>query len=156
MTSAERNAIEGRALLLYDGVCALCNGVVHLLMKHDRLDRFRYAPLESNLGREMLARFGIRTFPDGVVLVTDALTPEERVYHRSDAVAASLQRLEPPWRLAGKMLAMLPRPLRDWGYGVVARFRYRIFGRYDTCPLPTPEQRDRLLGVQDNGGVIGL
>jgi predicted DCC family thiol-disulfide oxidoreductase YuxK len=146
MTSAERNAIKGRALLLYDGVCALCNGSVKFLMKRDRLERFRYAPLESDLGREMLARFDIHTFPDGVVLVTDALTPAEHIYHRSDAVAESLQRLGPPWRVAGRMLAMLPHPLRDWGYGVVARFRYRIFGRFDACPLPTPAQRGRLLG----------
>ena len=147
MTEAERNAIEGRALFLYDGVCALCNGVVRFLMRRDGQDRLRYAPLQSSLGREVLARFGISTFPDGVVLVTDALTPKERLYQRSDAGAASLQLLGQPWRLAGRVLALVPRPLRDWSYGMVARFRYRLFGRYDTCPLPTPEQRGRLLGV---------
>jgi predicted DCC family thiol-disulfide oxidoreductase YuxK len=148
MTEAERNAIEGRALLLYDGVCALCNGSVNFLMKHDRLDRFRYAPLESDLGRGMLARFDIHRFPDGVVLVTDALTPAERIFHRSDAISESLQRLSGPWRMAGQLLAILPHPLRDWVYGIVARYRYRLFGRYDTCPVPSPEQRSRLLGVQ--------
>src|SRR5438270_11028796 len=91
MTEAERNAVERRALLLYDGVCALCNGVVQFLMTRDRLDRFRYAPLQSELGREMLARFDIHAFPDGVILLTDALTPGERLYQRSDAVAAALQ-----------------------------------------------------------------
>jgi predicted DCC family thiol-disulfide oxidoreductase YuxK len=149
MTEGERNAIEGRALLLYDGVCALCNGVVHFLLKRDRLDGFRYAPLQSDLGREVLARFDIHTFPDGVMLLTDALTPSEHLYQRSDAVAASLQLLGARWRLVGKALARLPRPLRDWGYGVVARFRYRLFGRYDTCPVPPPEQRSRLLGVYE-------
>jgi predicted DCC family thiol-disulfide oxidoreductase YuxK len=147
MTEAERNAIEGRALFLYDGVCALCNGVVRFLIRRDGRDRLRYAPLQSSLGREVLARFGISTFPDGVVLVTDALTPRERLYQRSDAGAASLQLLGQPWRLVGRVLALVPRPLRDWSYGIVARFRYRLFGRYDTCPLPTPEQRGRLLGV---------
>jgi predicted DCC family thiol-disulfide oxidoreductase YuxK len=155
MTEAERNAIEGRALLLYDGVCALCNGVVQFLMTRDRLDRFRYAPLQSSLGREVLARFGIPAFPDGVMLLTGALTTGERLYQRSDAVAAALQLLGGPgalggfWRLAGRALGRLPRPLRDWGYGVIARFRYRVFGRYDTCPLPPPEQRSRLLGVYE-------
>ena len=57
MTEAERNTVERRALLLYDGVCALCNGVVQFLMNRDRLDRFRYAPLQSSLGREVLARY---------------------------------------------------------------------------------------------------
>ena len=66
MTDVERNAIQGRALLLYDGVCALCNGVVQFLMKHDRLDRFRYAPLESSLGREVLAVPGSVFSPQSV------------------------------------------------------------------------------------------
>ena len=148
MTVVEHNAIEGRALLLYDGVCALCNSSVKFIMKHDRLDQFRYAPLESDLGREILARFNIRASPDGVVLVTDTQQPGERIYHRSDAVAQSLQRLGAPWRMAGKLLAILPHPLRDWGYGVVAHYRYRLFGRYDSCPVPSPEQRSRLLGIR--------
>jgi predicted DCC family thiol-disulfide oxidoreductase YuxK len=146
MTEVERNAIQGRALLLYDGVCALCNGVVQFLMKRDRLDRFRFAPLQSSLGREVLARFDIYSFPDGVMLLTDALTASEHLYQRSDGVAEALQLLGGPWRLAGKALRLLPRPLRDWGYGIVARFRYRLFGRYETCPIPPPEQRGRLLG----------
>jgi predicted DCC family thiol-disulfide oxidoreductase YuxK len=149
MTEVEHNAIQGRALLLYDGVCALCNGVVQFLMKSDRLDKFRYAPLQSDLGREVLARFSIHTFPDGVMLLTDALTSDEHLYQRSDAVAAALQRLSAPWRVVGKALRLVPRPLRDWGYGIVARFRYRLFGRYDTCPVPPPEQRSRLLGVYE-------
>jgi len=149
MTEAERNAVEGRALLLYDGVCALCNGVVQFLMNRDRLDRFRYAPLQSSLGREVLARFGIHEFPDGVVLVTGVLTPGERLYQRSDAVAAALELLGASWRLTGRALGLVPLPLRDWGYGMVARFRYRVFGRYDTCPIPPPEQRSRLLGVYE-------
>jgi predicted DCC family thiol-disulfide oxidoreductase YuxK len=152
MTDVEHKAIQGRALLLYDGVCALCNGVVQFLMKHDSQDRFCYAPLESSLGREVLARFDIHAFPDGVMLLTDALTRTEHLYQRSDAVAEALQRLSPPsgmWRLAGRVLRLVPRPLRDWGYGIVARFRYRLFGRYDTCPIPPPEQRSRLLGVYE-------
>jgi len=155
MTEVERKAIEGRALLLYDGVCALCNGVVQFLMKRDRLDRFRYAPLQSGLGREVLSRFDIHEFPNGVMLLTDALSPREHLYQRSDAVAAALELLGGPagsggfWRRVGRALRLLPRPLRDWGYGIIARFRYRLFGRYDTCPIPPPEQRERLLGVYE-------
>jgi predicted DCC family thiol-disulfide oxidoreductase YuxK len=149
MTEVERNAVESRALLLYDGVCGLCNRIVQFMMQRDRLDRFRYAPLQSGLGREMLARFDIHAFPDGVVLVTGALTPTERIYHRFDAVVECLQQLGGPWKLVGKALNLLPRPLREWGYGVIARYRYRLFGRYDTCPVPSPEQRSRLLGVYE-------
>ena len=149
MTDAERSAIEGRALLLYDGVCALCNGVVKFLMKRDRRDRFRYAPLQSELGREMLARFGILELPDGVILIVNTLTAEERLYQRSDAVAGCLRLLGGPWRGVESALRLIPRWLREWGYGVVARFRYRVFGRYDACPVPTPEERGRLLGVYE-------
>jgi predicted DCC family thiol-disulfide oxidoreductase YuxK len=155
MTGAERIAIEGRALLLYDGVCGLCNGVVKLLLRHDKLDKLRYAPMQSELGREILARFGEHSFPDGVVLITnvlssDALSSKERLYRRSDAVAAALQLLDtPPWCLLGKALALVPRPLREWGYGIVARLRYRVFGQYTTCPVPLPNQRSRLLGVYE-------
>jgi len=149
MTEIEHNAIEGRALLLYDGVCALCNGVVAFLIKRDRQDRFRFAPLQSSLGREVQTRFDIHRFPEGVVLLTDALTPKEHLYHRSDAFVAALQLLSAPWRAVGGVLRLVPRPLREWGYGIVARYRYRLFGRYDTCPLPRPEQRNRLLGVHD-------
>jgi predicted DCC family thiol-disulfide oxidoreductase YuxK len=155
MTEAERIAIEGRALLLYDGVCGLCNGVVKFLLRHDKLDKLRYAPMQSALGREILARFGDQSFPDGVVLITDVLSPDvlsskERLYRRSDAVAAALQLLGTPlWRLLGKALALVPRPLREWGYGIVARLRYRVFGRYTACPVPLPNQRSRLLGVYE-------
>ena len=149
MNEVERNAIECRALLLYDGVCALCNGVVKFLMKRDRRDRFRFAPLQSALGREVLERFDIHSFPDGVVLITGTLTPAERIYRRSDAVLESLQQLGAPWKQMGKALNPLPRFLREWGYGVIARYRYRLFGRYNTCPVPSPEQRSRLLGVYE-------
>jgi predicted DCC family thiol-disulfide oxidoreductase YuxK len=149
MTEMERNAIQGRALLLYDGVCALCNGIVQFLIQRDRMDRFRYAPLESNLGREVLARFDGHNLPDGVMLLAGALTPAEHLYQRSDAVAACLQQLGAPWPMVGKALRLVPRSLREWGYGIIARFRYRLFGRYDTCPVPPPEQRSLLLGVYE-------
>ena len=149
MTETEHAEIEGRALLLYDGVCALCNGVVQFLLKHDRQDKLRYAPLQSALGGEMLARFGIRIFPNGVMLLTDALTTQEWLYQRSDAVAAALGLLPSPWRLLGRLVALVPRRLREFGYGVVARLRYRIFGRYETCPLPPLDQRKKLLGVYE-------
>src|SRR5580698_5611217 len=101
MTEPEHIEIEGRALLPYDGLCALCNGVVQFFLKHDKLEKLRYAPLQSPLGREILARFGISTIPDGVILVADTLTPQEHLYQRSDAVGAALQLLRGRWRLLG-------------------------------------------------------
>jgi predicted DCC family thiol-disulfide oxidoreductase YuxK len=149
MTEPERAEIEGRALLLYDGICALCNGVVQFLLKYDQQEKLRYAPLQSTLGREILGRFGVHSFPDGVVLLTDALKPQERLYNRSDAVGGALRLLPAPWRLLGQLLSLVPRTLREFGYGIVARLRYRILGRYDTCPLPPLDQRRKLLGVYE-------
>ena len=149
MTEPEHIEIEGRALVLYDGVCALCNGVVRFFLKHDKLEKLRYAPLQSPLGSEMLARFGIGSPSDGVVLVTDSLTPQERLYRRSDAVGAALELLPGHWRLLGTSLLLVPRRLREFAYGIVARMRYRLFGRYTTCPVPPPNQRSRMLGVYE-------
>jgi predicted DCC family thiol-disulfide oxidoreductase YuxK len=149
MTEPEHAEIEGRALLLYDGVCALCNGVVQFLLKHDPQEKLRFAPLQSTLGREILGRFGIHTFPDGVMLLTNALQPQERLYKRSDAISAALGLLSTPWRLLGRLLMLIPRPVRECGYGIIARLRYRLFGRYDTCPLPPLDQRRKLLGVYE-------
>jgi predicted DCC family thiol-disulfide oxidoreductase YuxK len=149
MTEPEHIEIEGRAVLLYDGVCALCNGVVQFLLKHDKLEKLRYAPLQSPLGREMLAHFQIDTVPSGVILITDALTPQERLYHRSDAAGVALQLLPAGWRLLGRSLLHVPRRLREFAYGIIARMRYRLFGRYTTCPIPPANQRSRLLGVYE-------
>jgi predicted DCC family thiol-disulfide oxidoreductase YuxK len=149
MTEAEHTAIEGRALLLYDGVCALCNGVVRFLLKRDKLDKLRYAPLQSPLSREILTHFNEPNTLEGVILITDVLTPQERLYRRSDAVGASLQLLSKPWRFLGKVLLLVPRWLREGSYGIIAQLRYRLFGRYTTCPVPLPIQRGKLLGVYE-------
>jgi predicted DCC family thiol-disulfide oxidoreductase YuxK len=149
MTEPEHIEIEGRSVLLYDGVCALCNGVVQFLLNRDKQEKLRYVPLQSTLGREMTARFGIATFPDGVILITDALTPGERLYKRSNAIGAVLQILPGIWRLLGRSVLLVPRPLREFAYGIIARIRYRLFGRYTACPIPPPNQRSRLLGVYE-------
>ena len=156
MTEAERAQIAGRPLLLYDGVCVLCNGLVRFLLRHDnseakseaRLATFRFAPLQSPLALELLPP-SATTALEGVVLITNTLTPSQRLYRRSDAVAHALQLLGSPWRRFGTLLALIPRPLREFGYTIVARLRYRLFGRYATCPIPTPDQRSRILGVYE-------
>ncbi|MCU1319626.1 MAG: hypothetical protein JWP98_1144 [Edaphobacter sp.] len=144
MTEAERTQIAGHPLLLYDGVCVLCNGVVRFLLRRDKAANLRFISLDSPLGREILPHPSPK---EGVVLITNALTPIKRIYHRSDAIAQALQLLGGPWSPLGKALALTPRPLRESGYTIVARLRYRLFGRYRTCPLPTPEQRGRILGT---------
>jgi predicted DCC family thiol-disulfide oxidoreductase YuxK len=152
MNEIERSQIEGCPVLLYDGVCALCNGVVRFILRHDDRRDFRFAPLQSSLARELIAISTSTSAPEGVILVTDALTPHQRLYRRSDAVVRTLQILDDPlgrWSRLSAFLVRIPRPLREFGYTVIARLRYRIFGRYATCPVPTPDQRDRILSVSE-------
>ena len=118
MTAEERTRITGRPVLLYDGVCALCNGVVRFALKHDRAGMFRFAPLESGAARELM---GESDGVEGVVLVTDALVAGQQVYRRSDAVAEALRLLGGGWRAMGRGLEWVPRVVREAGYGAVAR-----------------------------------
>jgi predicted DCC family thiol-disulfide oxidoreductase YuxK len=148
MTEAERARIAGRPVLLYDGVCALCNGVVRFCLKRDGAGVFRFAPLQSGVARELT---GGSPSLDGVVLVTDALGPGQRVYRRSDAVAEALRLLGGGWSALGRGLAVIPRAVREAGYGVVARTRYRVFGRYAVCPVPSAAERKRFVGFEDAG-----
>jgi predicted DCC family thiol-disulfide oxidoreductase YuxK len=152
MTETERSQIEGCPVLLYDGVCVLCNGIVRFILRHDHRRDFRFAPLQSRLAKELIAMSTSTSAPEGVILVTDTLTPHQRLYRRSDAIVRTLHILghtRDRWARLSAFLARIPRPLREFGYTVIARLRYRIFGRYATCPIPTPDQRDRILGVSE-------
>ena len=142
MTEYDRAKIAGHPVLLYDGVCALCNGMVRLVLKRDTAGLFRFAALQSDVARELLRLQS--TGLDSVVLVVAALTPEQRIYRRSDAVVEALGLLGR--RGLSRGLGMIPRMIRETGYAMVARLRYRIFGRYEVCPLPPAEVRGRFAG----------
>jgi predicted DCC family thiol-disulfide oxidoreductase YuxK len=147
MTDAERSLIASHPLLLYDGVCVLCNGVVKFVVRHDKRAEFRFAPLDSAIARELLAEATERR--EGVVLATGTLGPEQQIRHRSDAVSGALIILGGGWGLLGRVLAAVPQRLREFGYSVVARLRYRIFGRYAACPIPEPSLRSRIVGLEE-------
>ncbi|HEY6412356.1 MAG TPA: DCC1-like thiol-disulfide oxidoreductase family protein [Edaphobacter sp.] len=152
MTESERSQIEGCPVLLYDGICALCNGVVRFVLRHDHRREFRFAPLQSCLAKELIAMSTSTSQPEGVILITDTLTPHQRLYRRSDAVIRTLHILGHLWERGARLsafLARIPRPWREFGYTVIARIRYRVFGRYAKCPIPTADQRDRILGVSE-------
>ena len=127
-------------VLLFDGVCNLCHGAVRFVLDHDREARFRFAPLQSEVGRALLARFEL----DPAALDTIVLIDEAGAHLRSDAALRIARRLGAPWSWLGP-LAAIPRPLRDAVYDFIARRRYRWFGRKDVCPIPRPEWRERFL-----------
>jgi len=128
------------ALVVFDGACAFCSGWVRLLLRLDREGILRFAPVQSAVGRAACRRSGVDPDDPSTFLFLD----RGRAYARSDAFAALLGRLPAPWR-AFRGLRHLPRPLRDGLYGVVARNRYRLFGRRDDCMMPSPEVRARFL-----------
>jgi predicted DCC family thiol-disulfide oxidoreductase YuxK len=146
-------------ILLYDGVCGLCNRLVQFILRRDATGIFRFASLQSALAGRVLARHGANAHDlDTVYVVVDYEQPDERLLPRSDAIIFILRRLGAParapassgsmfWRVVALLTRLVPRPLRDWGYGVVARNRYPVFGRSESCILPTPANRDRFLDL---------
>jgi predicted DCC family thiol-disulfide oxidoreductase YuxK len=132
-------------IILYDGVCALCHRLNRFVLARDPAGRFRFAALQSALAGEILTRHGRDPRDlDTLYLVLDHGRPDERLLRKSDAALWILRDLGGPWRAAGALRAV-PRWMRDLGYDLVARTRYRLFGRYDTCPLPDPRHRARFL-----------
>jgi predicted DCC family thiol-disulfide oxidoreductase YuxK len=138
-------------VLLYDGVCGLCDRSVQFLLRHDTQARFRFAALQSEFARRVLSRHGRDPAKlDSMVLVLDPGLPMERLLDRSDGVLALLEELGGGWRLLAAA-HVIPRSLRDRAYDFVARHRYGWFGRYDQCVLPSPSVRTRFIADEEPG-----
>lgn len=133
--------IHQPAVILFDGVCNLCNGFVQLVINHDSGGRFRFTSLQSEPGQKLLAQYGktVASTPETVVLVEKG-----RVYTHSTAVLRILRGLGGAWQLLYVGM-ILPRALRDALYRFVARHRYQWFGQQEACMLPTPELAQRFL-----------
>lgn len=130
----------GERLVLFDGVCKLCNGWVKFLIRHDRQRRFRLASVQSPEGQAILAWFGLPLER----FETMAYVEDGELFVRSTAVLRILAQLPWPWR-AVAWLRLCPRPWSDWCYDRIALNRYRLFGRYDSCLLPDPDHDQRFL-----------
>ena len=135
-------------IVLYDGVCGLCNRSVQFLLNHDKHERFRFASLQSDFAKKVLGRHGLDPKDlDTVHVVENYDQPGERVLQRSDAILRAGRELGGFWSAASSVARIVPRPLRDLVYRFVATNRYRVFGKYDTCLLPDPNQRSRFLDI---------
>jgi predicted DCC family thiol-disulfide oxidoreductase YuxK len=129
-----------RPIVLFDGVCNLCNGSVTFIVKRDPGRWFRFAALQSAAGATLLRQFGL----PADALDTLVLVEGNRAFTRSTASLRVARRLSGLWPLLYALI-VVPRPIRDLLYGVVARNRYRWFGRRDACMMPTPDLRERFL-----------
>ena len=141
-------------ILLYDGVCGLCNRFVQFILRRDRNAIFRFASLQSDFASAILARHNLNPGALDTVYVVvnpDSQNPNEEKEHllsRSDAAALFvLKQLGGPWRSAAFFLRLLPKFLCDSTYNAIARRRYRIFGRHETCPIPNAQDRSRFLDL---------
>ena len=142
--------LGGRLLVIFDGQCGLCNRAVRWLARRDRRDRLRFIASESTKVSGLLARQGIgapnpESGPATILVVRDFSHSSEVVLVRSEAVLALLAELTRPWPTIGAALGWIPRPTRDLGYRLIARWRYRIRGRLESCPAPTAENRVKFL-----------
>jgi predicted DCC family thiol-disulfide oxidoreductase YuxK len=132
-------------LVLFDGVCGLCNGLVQFLLKRDHQQVFKFAALQGATGRAVLERVGGGpSLPSSFYVVADYGSGHSRVFTKSDGVLFVAAQLRWPWRVAA-VLRVLPRSLRNWLYDALARSRYRFFGRYEQCTVPSPEFQSRFV-----------
>ena len=138
--SASSTAPHVGPIVVFDGVCALCSGWVRFLLRHDRRAGFRFAAMQDRIGRDLLVAHGID--PDDPV--SFLLVDGDAGWHDSDGVIEVLRRLGGVWRIA-TVLRLIPRRPRDAAYRLLARNRYRVFGRRDSCMLPPAGMRGRFL-----------
>ncbi len=129
-----------RSIVLFDGVCNLCNGAVQFIIHRDPAGRFSFASLQSAAGQAQLRQFGLSTD----AFETFVLVEGGKAYTRSTAALRIARQLPGAWRFLYGLI-IVPRPVRDWAYGLVARNRYRLFGRRDSCMIPTPELKAKFL-----------
>lgn len=136
----EAAAEAGSAVIVFDGVCALCNRWVRFLLHFDRKERYRFAAMQGERGSALLRAHGLDPQDPASFLLLDA----QGTWTDTDAILRVLAGLGGAWRLAG-VLRLVPRGWRDGAYRALARNRYRWFGRHDTCHLPALEQAARFL-----------
>ena len=127
-------------ILLFDGVCNLCNASVQWVLKHDKKALFRFAALQSATGQSLLQRSGLSPENFDTVVLLDG----DQVFTRSDAALEIARRIGGVWSLLAAF-RILPRPIRNAVYDWVARHRYRWFGKTESCMIPRPEWTNRFV-----------
>ena len=140
------NLTEPHPIIFYDGFWGLCNRLVQFLLTRDRHGRLKFDSLQSDFATRVLTRHGIDPKDlDTLHVVVNYEQLEELVLDRSEAVLRACRELGGPWKFLAAIARIIPRGLRDLVYRFVARNRYRVFGKYETCMLPDPSQQNRFL-----------
>ena len=130
-----------KQLILFDGVCNLCNSSINYVIKHDRDNVFMFAPLQSNVGKEIMQEYNLDTSKtDSILLYSE----EKELKIKSSAAIAVASKLGFPRNLL-VVFYIIPPFIRNWVYDYVARNRYKWYGKKDACMIPTPELRSKFL-----------
>jgi predicted DCC family thiol-disulfide oxidoreductase YuxK len=126
-------------IILFDGVCNFCNGSVRFIIKRDPLGYFKFSSLQSNAGKKLLEIHKVRNDINSFILLEN-----DHVFTKSSAALRVCMRLKGLWKIL-VVLIIIPKPIRDVIYDLVAKNRYKWFGKSDQCIIPTPEVRERFL-----------
>jgi predicted DCC family thiol-disulfide oxidoreductase YuxK len=138
---------NGQHLILYDGVCGLCNRGVGQILPRDPRGVFHFASLQSELARSLLRRYGRNPdLLDTIYVITGYNTESTELLSRGRAALFVIGRLETPWRFL-RVFGVLPTLVLDAGYSLIARLRYRLFGKYDACRMPDSRYAGRFLDL---------
>lgn len=132
---------KDKKIILFDGICNLCDSAVQIIIKHDKKDLFRFVPLQSELGQQIIKHIGISTSQiDSMILYE----PGKAYYYKSDAAFRILKELSGVYKALG-VFSILPKPVLNYLYDCIARNRYKWYGRQENCMVPTPELQSKFL-----------
>jgi predicted DCC family thiol-disulfide oxidoreductase YuxK len=141
LSPKSEQSLDSYSVVLFDGVCKFCNGWVQFIIRHDHRDRFRFSPLQSDMGQSLLASHReLDDSLDSVIVLED-----DKLFTHSSAVLQILRRLGGLWSLL-VVFRIIPSPLRDMLYRWIAKRRYKLFGKYDSCMIPNEQIRRKFIG----------
>ena len=131
---------ENNSIILFDGVCNLCNNSVHFIIKRDKKKRFLFTSLQSDAARDILLQFQLKNSEiDSILFIENG-----KIYQKSDAILKIVKHLNGIWKISYGFI-IIPKFIRDYVYIIIAKNRYRWFGKREVCMIPTKELQTRFL-----------
>ncbi len=131
--------VPKQAIILFDGVCNFCNDWVNFIIEQDSKNHFKFTPLQSEIAEKLLAKYNVDKETDSVILIEDG-----KAYTYSTAALRIARNLDGIWSLFYNLL-LVPKFIRNFFYKILAKYRYKLFGKKDECMIPTPEIRRKFL-----------
>lgn len=134
------NDLNSKGVVLFDGVCNFCNSSVNFIIRHDKKDFFRFTPLQSEIGMKISEKYNL----DSGNLKSVILVEKGRIYTKTTAALRIAKQLSGGWPLLYAFI-IVPAPIRDVVYNIIAKYRYKWWGERESCMIPTPEIRKKFL-----------